>query len=294
MFGEANYLRLVKKVLGQKNLYTNRTGVSTLNLFGSQLRFDLKNNKLPMTTTKFVSFKNIANELLWFMRGDTNQETLEQSGVSIWKANSTREFLDSRGLYHYKEHQTLGPIYGFQWRHFNAKYIDATSDYTNQGFDQLKFVIETIKHDPHSRRIIMSAWNASCINEMALPPCHVLVQFYVDTLKNELSSHLYQRSGDLMLGVPYNIASYSLLTHIIAKMCNLNAGEFIHSIGNIHIYENHIKNAKEQCKRKPFPPPTIQIKDRISSLEDIETMTIDDFTVHNYKYHPKLAFKMVV
>lgn len=292
MKGELGYLKLVRNVLQKQYTSPNRTGTPTLSIFGAQMRFDLRNKTLPMMTTKFVSFDHVAKELLWFMRGDTNQKNLERAGVSIWKANATREFLDSRGLHHYKENETLGPIYGFQWRHFNAKYIDANTDYSNQGFDQLKHVIETIKKDPSSRRIIMSAWNASCINEMALPPCHVLVQFYVDTLTNELSSHLYQRSGDLMLGVPYNITSYSLLTHIIARICGLKTGEFVHSIGDVHIYEDHIPNAKIQVERLPLPPPTLEISNKMSL--DVDDIDIRDFQIQNYKFYPKLAYKMAV
>lgn len=292
MLGEVGYLNLVRKVLQTQVLYPNRTGIPTLSLFGAQLRFNLRANTLPMITTKFVSFDNIAKELLWFIKGDTNQRNLENSGVSIWKANSTRKFLDSRGLRHYKENETLGPIYGFQWRHFNAKYIDANTDYTNQGFDQLNHVIETIKNNPTSRQIIMSAWNAAFIDEMALPPCHVLVQFHVNLTTNELSSHMYQRSGDLMLGVPYNITSYSLLTHIIAKICGLKTGEFIHSFGNVHIYENHITTAKLQLEREPLAAPTIEFCAKIPN--DINKITIDHFQLRDYIFHPKLNYKMVI
>lgn len=291
--GEAGYLQLVKKVLKSKILKPNRTGTPTLSLFGEQLLFDLRNGSLPLMTTKFLSFKQIAHELLWFMKGDTNQKSLDKVGVNIWKGNSTRDFLDNRNLNHYKEYESLGPIYGFQWRHFNARYVDATTDYKNQGIDQLAQVIEMIKNNPTSRRIIMTAWNPSCIDEMVLPPCHILVQFDVDIDKNELSSQMYQRSGDLMLGIPYNIVSYSLLTHILAKMCGLKTGKFIHCIGNVHIYANHIQNAKIQTTRLPYPSPTIAMSEELHSKK-IDDITINDFIIHNYKYHPKLKFDLIV
>lgn len=292
MLGEAGYLKLVQSVLRTGCLSRNRTNTPTLSLYGAQMRFNLRNNTLPMLTTKFVSFDHVAKELLWFISGNTNQRTLENIGVPIWKANSSRSYLDSRGLYHYKEYETLGPIYGFQWRHFNAKYIDANTNYKNQGFDQLAYIVDSLRNDPSSRRIIMSAWNASCINQMALPPCHVLVQFHVNEQTKELYSHLYQRSGDLMLGVPYNIASYSLLTHILAKVCGLKAGEFVHTIGDVHIYENHIANAHIQTKREPFIFPTLMCSPITDN--DIDKVTVSHLKLCNYKYHPKLNYTMIV
>lgn len=292
MNGEVGYLKLVRKVLQTRNLIPNRTGTNTFSIFGAQLKFSLLNNTLPMMTTKYVSFNHVIKELLWFIKGDTNQNTLEQDGVLIWKKNSSRTFLDAKGLHHYKEYETLGPIYGFQWRHFNAKYVDAVTDYTNQGVDQLQNVINLIKYEPTSRRILMSAWNASCLNEMVLPPCHVLVQFHVNTNTSELSSHLYQRSADLMLGVPYNITSYSLLTHILAHICGLKAKEFIHSFGDVHIYENHIANAKKQLQRKPYSPPILQISPEMPN--HIDHIKREHMNIKKYSYHPKLHFDMAI
>lgn len=292
MYGELGYLSLVRKIINIGRLSPNRTKVKTLSLFGEQLKFDLRQSKLPMITTKKVSFETILKELLWFMHGDTNQKTLESQGVRIWKANSSREYLDSRGLFDYKEYETLGPIYGFQWRHFGAKYIDSDTDYSGQGIDQLRQVIDMCKNDPTSRRIIMTAWNPMDLDKMALPPCHTFVQFSVNSDTNELSSHMYQRSGDMMLGVPYNITSYSLLTHIVAQLCDLKAAEFIYTLGDVHIYEPHIENAKQQIILIPHQPPTIEML--FDETTDVDTLRIDQFQLKNYKHHKMLHFDMIV
>lgn len=233
-----------------------------------------------------MPFKTIAAELFWFMRGETNQKLLEQQGINIWRGNSSREYLDGRGLYRYKEYETLGPIYGFQWRNFGAKYIDCHEKYIT-GVDQLLNVIDLIKHDPSSRRIIMSAWNPVDLKAMALPPCHILIQFWVSDGK--LSAHLYQRSADLMLGVPFNITSYSLLIHIVAKLCNLSAGHFIHSFGDVHIYENHVAGAQQQITRRPKPQPKIQLEfDAFGNANDIiKKLNVDQFKLLNYNFDPR-------
>lgn len=289
---EAGYLSLVNDVLTKGRLSENRTGIRTLSLFGDQLRYCLRDNKLAMLTTKFVSFSSVFYELLWFIRGETNQKTLADKNVHIWRANSTREFLDSRKLYHYKEFESLGPIYGFQWRHFGAKYYDSYTSYVGQGVDQLKNCIHQIRNEPNSRRIIMSAWNPVDLNKMVLPPCHVMFQFEVDQERKELSGHLYQRSADLLLGVPYNLLSYSLLLHIIAHKCSLSAGDLVCSYGNVHVYENHIENAKIQLSREPLTPP--QIVMRFNKDTNIEDLTLGDFIVKDYNHHGKLNFKMAV
>lgn len=306
------YLQLVRQILKLPSV-PNRTGVAAKTLFGHQLRFSLRDNTLPMLTTKRMPFQTIAKELFWFMRGETNQKILEQQGIKIWTDNSTRKFLDSRGLYHYKEYETLGPIYGFQWRFFGQQYIDchtnykklaaSSSDSATKSVDQLKRVIKEIKTDPHSRRLIMTAWNPIDLDKMALPPCHVLVQFHVDVLCNELSAHLYQRSADLMLGVPFNITSYCLLIHIIAKMCGLKPGEFVHSFSNVHIYDTHVELAKEQLLRLPKPFPKLDINFNI--VDDIcferqidyviDNLNCEQFKLTDYQFDPRpLKFKMVV
>lgn len=293
MRNEEGYLSLVRQVLWAGRISNNRTGIKTKSLFGQQLRYCLRENRLAMLTTKYVSFRAVAEELFWFLRGSTNQKHLADKNVNIWLNNSTRSFLDSRQLFKYNEFESLGPIYGFQWRHFGAKYDNCHTDYTGKGCDQFKTCIDLIKNDPESRRIIMSAWNPCDLDKMAIPPCHVMVQFEVDTERKELSAHMYQRSADLMLGVPYNLASYSLLVHIMAHMCNLKPGELICSYGNVHIYENHINNANLQLTRHPFVQPRLQIlfNPKTTNIEDIE---LKDFNVIKYKHQGKLHFKLAV
>jgi thymidylate synthase len=229
-------------------------------------------------------------ELLWFIKGDTDNENLTKDKVKIWNGNSTREFLDSRGLNHLKEHD-LGPIYGFQWRFFNAKYNTCKDNYDGQGIDQLQEIIDNLKDEEkrNSRRLIMTAWNPIQLNEMALPPCHVMSQFHV-TNGNELSCTLYQRSGDVGLGIPFNIASYSFLTHLIATHCNLIPKEFVHFIGNTHIYEDHIPQLLRQMNKAPLEFPSVHINQK----ENIDDYEFDDFCIENYKHHDVLKMDMVV
>ena len=214
------------------------------------MHFSLKNNIVPFITTKRLAWKTCLKELLWFISGNTNNKDLKEQNVNIWNANASREFLDSRGLINRQE-DDLGPIYGFQWRYFNAEYKDCTTNYNNKGIDQLKIIIDSLK-DPkkrYLRRLLLTAWNPCQLNDMALPPCHVLAQFSVIE-ENKLSCSLYQRSGDMGLGVPFNIASYSLLTHILANCCGLEAHEFYYYIGNAHIYDDHYIALLEQIKKK--------------------------------------------
>lgn len=291
MFGERGYLALVRRVLTRGQMTNNRTGVDTIQIFGAQLKFNLRNNRIAMLTTKYINFESVLEELLWFMRGDTNQANLSAKGVNIWRGNSSREYLDSRGL-SYPEYESLGPIYGFQWRHFGAKYIDCHTDYKGQGYDQLAACLYQIKNDPTSRRILMSAWNPNDLDKMVLPPCHMFVQFHVDTCRGELSANMFQRSADLMLGVPYNLLSYSLLVHIMAQKCNLKAGELITSYGNVHIYKPHIENARVQLRRTPYPSPQLRMDFHPDRL--IEELDVDDFHVKGYRHHDRLKFTMAV
>jgi len=249
----------------------------------------LKNNTLPLLTTKKVSWKTCLKELLWFIKGQTNNKILTEQKCNIWKGNASREFLDSRGLENYEE-DDLGPVYGHQWRFFNAKYGKCTDDYNGKGVDQLQYIIDCLK-DPikrTSRRLLMSAWNPCQLNEMALPPCHVLVQFHV-THGNKLSCSMYQRSGDVGLGVPFNIASYSFLTHLIANHCGLEANEFLYHLGNCHIYDDHIESLKEQIVREPFIFPKLKI-DKV--CENINDYSLDDFVVSDYEFHNTIKMKM--
>jgi len=254
------------------------------------MHFSLENGTIPLLTTKRVAWKTCLKELLWFVRGDTSNENLQKEGVAIWNDNASREFLDSRGLTHLREND-LGPVYGHQWRHFNAPYTTCDDKYDGKGVDQLAQIIECLK-DPlqrTSRRMVMCAWNPCQLNEMALPPCHILAQFNV-TSGNKLSCCMFQRSGDVGLGVPFNIASYSFLTHLLAKHCDLEPFEFIYYLGNAHIYKDHIESLEEQVKREPhaFPTLTVNIK-----RENINDYVFDDFEVHNYKHHEVIKMKMV-
>lgn len=289
--GEQQYLDLIRELLeGDGGMVKeNRTGVDTIGKFGHQMRFSLRES-FPLMTTKKVFWKGVVEELLWFLRGETDSTTLAEKGVHIWDENGSREFLDSRGLSE-RRVGDLGPVYGFQWRHFGAIYKDSKTDYTGQGYDQLKECIRLLKEDPFSRRIVMSAWNPSDLGEMALPPCHMFVQFQV-TPQGELNALMFQRSCDIGLGVPFNIASYSLLTCMLAHHCGLKRGEFVYSMGDAHIYQNHVEPLCEQLKREPFPLPSLEIC--AEKEKELDQYQMEDFILRNYKFHPSIKMKMVV
>lgn len=288
---EEQYLNLIRTII-QKGEYENARNGMSLSIFGYSMRFSLREGILPLITTKKLAWQTCFKELMWFVRGSTDNSELRNEGVHIWDANSSREFLDSRGLAHYPEN-TLGPIYGHQWRHFNAPYTDCKTDYTGKGVDQLARLIKELK-DPivrNSRRLIISAWNPCQIDEMALPPCHVLMQFHVSGNGNRLSCSLYQRSGDVCLGVPFNIASYSFLTHILAKHCGLEPWEFVYFLGNAHIYDDHLKPIMEQIVRAPYPFPIIKIRE---THENIEDYNLDDIEwIRPYVHHNTIPMKMI-
>ncbi len=285
---EHQYLRLINDIIEYGTMETGRNG-RTKTVFGAAMHFSLDNNVIPILTTKKVAWKTCLKELLWFIKGSTSNIELKKQNVKIWNGNASREFLDSRGLVNNKE-DDLGPVYGHQWRYFNASYIDCETDYTGEGVDQLKYIIDSLKHptERFSRRLVMSAWNPQQLDEMALPPCHILCQFCV-TDTNKLSCSLYQRSGDIGLGVPFNIASYSFLTHLIAKHCGLVPYQFVYFLGNAHIYDDHLEPLKEQIQRAPYDFPTLEIE---TMKEKIEDYTIDDFKLSNYHYHEKISMEM--
>ena len=284
---EYQYIGLIKDILNEGELINGRNG-NALTIFGSAMHFDLTENTIPILTTKKVAWKTCAKELFWFLKGTTNNNLLNNVNVHIWDGNGSREFLDSRNLKHL-EVNDLGPVYGHQWRHYNAEYKDFNTDYAGKGVDQIKYIIDCLK-DPverYSRRLIMTAWNPQQIDQMALPPCHVLAQFNV--IGNKLSCSLYQRSGDVGLGVPFNIASYSLLTHILAKHCGLVAKEFVYYLGNSHIYDDHIEELKQQILRKPYKLPKIFIKNKYENIEDY---SINDINLENYESHESIKMEM--
>lgn len=291
---EQEYLQLCRRIISEGEHRPDRTGTGTFSLFAPpQLRFNLRDNQFPLLTTKKVFLKGILHELLWFVAGCTDGKKLSEKGVKIWEGNGSREYLDSLGLEHRREGD-LGPVYGFQWRHFGADYKDCDTDYSNKGFDQLAEVIHKLKTNPYDRRIIMSAWNPPDFPQMALPPCHVFAQFFVsfpEGKKPELSCLMYQRSCDMGLGVPFNIASYALLTKMIATVCDMECGDFIHTMGDCHVYCDHVDALKLQMERIPREFPKLLIKRDVKSIDDFK---FEDFQVEGYKPYGPIKMKMSV
>ncbi|KAK4836171.1 hypothetical protein QYF36_019452 [Acer negundo] len=281
------YLRLVQDIISDGTLKNDRTGTGTLSKFGCQMRFNLR-KAFPLLTTKKVFWRAVIEELLWFISGSTNAKVLQEKDIHIWDGNASRDYLDSVGLKD-REEGDLGPVYGFQWRHFGARYTDMHADYSGQGFDQLLDVIDKIKNNPDDRRIVLSAWNPSDLKLMALPPCHMFAQFYV--ANGELSCQMYQRSADMGLGVPFNIASYSLLTYMIAHVCDLVPGDFIHVIGDAHVYRTHVRPLQEQLKKLPKPFPILKIN---PEKKNIDSFVVADFELIGYDPHQKIEMKMAV
>ena len=285
---EYQYIQLIEDILKYGTLENGRNG-STKTVIGSSMHFSLKDNTLPLLTTKSVAWKTCFKELFWFIKGQTDNNILKEQNVSIWNGNGSRDFLDERGLYHLREND-LGPVYGHQWRHFNAPYTTCDADYSGKGVDQLAYIISILKNPEtrSCRRLVMSAWNPNQLNEMALPPCHILSQFNVVD-GDKLTCSLYQRSGDVGLGVPFNIASYSFLTHLIAKHCGLIATDFYYHLGNCHIYDDHLSVLEEQIKNKPFTFPKINIK---CVRDNIEEYSLDDIELMDYISHGKIKMEM--
>jgi len=261
------YLRLINHILENGEEKGDRTGTGTLSVFGYQMRFDLSKG-FPMVTTKKVHLKSIIHELLWFIKGDTNVKYLQENGVRIWN-----EWADENG--------DLGPVYGKQWRDWK--------DNNGRSIDQLEQVIDMIKSNPNSRRIIVSAWNVGELDEMALMPCHAFFQFHV--ANGKLNCQLYQRSADVFVGVPVNIASYAILTHMIAQICGLEAGTFVHTLGDAHLYTNHLEQARLQVSRKPMPLPTLKLNPNIKNIDDFK---FEDFEVLDYQHHPHISAPIAI
>ena len=285
---EDSYLALVREIITKGNSKGDRTGVGTLSVFGRQMRYSLENGLLPLLTTKKVFWRAVCEELLWFLRGETNAKLLHDKGVHIWDGNGSREFLDQRGLTD-NEEMDLGPVYGFQWRHFGAQYTGHRHNYSGQGVDQIKQIVQTLKTNPNDRRILLSAWNPTAIDSMALPPCHIMAQFYVNN--GQLSCLMFQRSCDMGLGVPFNIASYSLLTILLAKAAGLVPSELIHCLGDAHVYKNHVEPLTEQMKRVPRTFPRLIFKRDRDFLEDYQ---MEDFEIVDYLPYPSIKMDMAV
>lgn len=285
---EMQYLDCIRDIIENGVYRGDRTGTGTVSKFGVQMRFSCRDGAFPLLTTKKVFWRGVAEELLWFVKGSTNAKELSDKNIHIWDGNGSREFLDSRGLSH-REEGDLGPVYGFQWRHFGAEYGTMHDDYTGKGVDQLAECINKIKNNPNDRRIICSAWNPADLDKMALPPCHMFMQFYV--ADGEVSCQMYQRSADMGLGVPFNIASYSLLLVMVAQVCGLKPGEFVHTIGDAHVYSNHIDALKEQLQREPRAFPTIEINPEV---KDIDGFNYSDFKIVGYQPDAAIKMKMAV
>jgi thymidylate synthase len=286
-----------------------RTGTGTYSIFAPRpLKFSLNRDGipiLPLLTTKRVFTRAVIAELLWFIEGSTSSTPLSDAGIKIWDGNGSREFLDNAGLSH-REVGDLGPVYGFQWRHFGANYVDAKTDYTGKGVDQLAEIVHKLRTNPYDRRIILSAWNVADLKIMALPPCHMFAQFYVsfprtrlapveaqgEQPKGHLHCQLYQRSCDMGLGVPFNIASYALLTHMLAHVCNLVPGSLTHVMGDAHVYLDHVDALKTQLEREPRDFPELEIGRETGG--SIDGWKLEDFVIKGYNPHKIIAMKMSV
>lgn len=279
------YLTLLQHLLDSGVDRDDRTGTGTRGIFGQQMRFDLRQS-FPLLTSKRVHLKSIIHELLWFLAGRTDNQWLEARGVRIWKEWATAEQCARFG----RAEGDLGPIYGHQWRNYGAT-RHGDGSYAQDGVDQIKAVIDGIRNNPVSRRLIVSGWNPQEANQVALPPCHTLFQFWCDPKRKILSCQLYQRSGDVFLGVPFNIASYSLLTMMIAQVTGYTAGEFIHTLGDAHLYHNHFEQARQQLAREPRPGPRLRLNPGVSDLFDF---TFEDFELEGYDPHPTIKAPVAV
>lgn len=294
---ECAYLDLVRDLLARGSRRGDRTGTGTLSAFGRQVKLDLSRGELPLLTTKAVPYKAVVRELLWFLRGGTDARELARQGVRIWDGNTSRAFLDARGLAHYDEGD-IGPMYGFVWRHAGAEYAGCGADYAGQGHDQLAEVLRLLREDPFSRRIVMTTYHVPYLEQGCLHPCHGLVaQFYVDedaeTGQRWLSCHMYQRSQDTFLAWSFNAVGYALLTHVLAAKAGMRARELTISYGDVHLYADHVELAQQQLARAPLPPPLLRLSPAVRD-KAWEELALEDFELVGYAHHPRIAARMSV
>lgn len=291
---ETQYLDLIRDIIKTGYEQSDRTGVGTKTKIGVQMKFDLRNNKLPVMTTRRTFFRGAVEELLWLLRGETDISNMQKNNIHIWDGNTTEEFIRNRKLEGIVPTNSVGTLYGYQIRNWNGDWVEWRDNGNRTGIDQLEKIVKLLKNDPESRRILISNYNVEQTETGVLEPCHTLYSFNVDYKKNELHSLLWMRSSDFMCGVPLNILHISLMTHILAKMLGMTAGEFTFQAANAHVYNNHVSDALIQIDREPFEFPTVKIEKTIESISDIEQLKFEDFVLENYQCHSPIKYEMAV
>lgn len=291
---ETQYLDLVRDIIETGYDQSDRTGVGTQTKIGVQMKFNLRENKLPMMTSRRTFFRGAVEELLWFLRGETDITNMQNNNIHIWDGNTTEEFIRNRKLEGIVPTNSVGTLYGYQIRNWNGDWIEWRDNGNRTGIDQLDKIVKLLKNDPESRRILISNYNVEQTETGVLEPCHTLYSFNVDYKRKELHSLLWMRSADFMCGVPLNILHISLMTHILAKMLGMTAGEFTFQAANAHVYNNHVEDAMIQLGREPFEFPTVNILKDVKSIEDIEQLKFEDFVLENYKCHSPIKYEMAI
>ena len=291
---ELQYVNLVNDIISTGYNQYDRTGIGTKTKVGVQMKFNLRDNKLPVMTTRRTFFRGAVEELLWFLRGETDITNLQNNNIHIWDGNTTEEFIKNRKLTGIVPPNSVGTLYGYQIRNWNGDWIEWRDNGKRTGIDQLSKIVNLLKNDPESRRILISNYNVEQTETGVLEPCHTLYSFNVDSEKKELYSILWMRSADFMCGVPLNIIHISLLTHILAKLLGYTAGEFTFQAANAHVYSNHISDAMTQISREPFPFPNIEITKELNSITNIENLKFEDFVLNNYKCHDPIKYEMAI
>lgn len=291
---ETQYLDLVRDIIETGYDQSDRTGVGTQTKIGVQMKFNLRENKLPVMTSRRTFFRGAVEELLWFLRGETDITNMQNNNIHIWDGNTTEEFIRNRKLEGIVPTNSVGTLYGYQIRNWNGDWVEWRDNGNRTGIDQLDKIVKLLKNDPESRRILISNYNVEQTETGVLEPCHTLYSFNVDYKRKELHSLLWMRSADFMCGVPLNILHISLMTHILAKMFGMTAGEFTFQAANAHVYNNHVEDAMIQLGREPFEFPTVNILKDVKSIEDIEQLKFEDFILENYKCHSPIKYEMAI